>query len=210
MSTLLIKRLVILITLMQPVHGFLQTQTIGNETVIANLLAPQALKSITKIIRPGQRIRFNTGKNSDADRWLAQILTDSCLERNYLVYSSADSVAETDFVIEIANVKTKISYRPAGQKLLILNKGFRRSVTAEFRLIISDQHSRIWVNKQFKAEYTDIIPASVIRDVENKGKSFTTGTKKQSTFINRWLEPVIITTATATVVFLFYSLRSDN
>ncbi len=210
MSTQLLKRFVILMILIQPVCGFLQTQTRGNETIIANLLVAQALESITEIIRPGQRIQIKASENTDANRWLTQILTDSCLERNYLVYSSPDSAAKTDYVIEIADVKTKISYHPTGQKLLILKKGYRRSLTAEFRQIIRDKNSRIWMDKQFKEEYSDVIPASVISDVENKEKRFTTGTKKQSTFINRWLEPVIITTATATVVFLFYSLRSDN
>ncbi len=210
MSTILIKRFIVLFLLMLPTHGFLQNRVIVNEGVIANLLVPKALENIVKTISADQRIQIMANQNNEADHWLAQILTDSCLERNYLVYSSRDSATETDFVIKIADVKVAITYHPTGKKLLIFNKGFRRSVTAEFRLLIREQNSRIRVDKKIKNNYTDILSASSLGSVENKEKFFTIGTKKQSTFINRWLEPVIITAATASVVFLFYSLRSDN
>ncbi len=187
-----------------------QARPAGNETVIAGLLVPSMLEMIRQAVPPEQSVTVQPLMPDAFSQWLSQILLDSCLQRNYFVYSAADSAVPGAFVIKVGEGQTRITYESAGKKLLFFNKGVRRQVNAHSRLILENTRGRVLFSEIITGEYRDVIAGSQREKVENPQYPFTMGTKKTSPFINRWLEPVLITAATSTVIYLFYSLRSEN
>lgn len=204
------KTVLVLIALILSGPALSQARPAGNEAVIAGLLVPSMLQVISRTVPPQQSLTVTSMTPDAFSQWLSQILLDSCLQRNYFVYSAADSAAKGAFVVKVGEGHANILYKSAGKKFLFFNKGIRRQVNAQSRLVLLNAQGRVLISETIGGEYSDVIPGSHKEKVENPQYPFTKGTKKASPFINRWLEPVLITVATSTVIYLFYSLRSEN
>ncbi|MBN1480521.1 hypothetical protein JXA70_09645 [candidate division KSB1 bacterium] len=90
----------------------------------------------------------------------------------------------------------------------INNKQLKRIIDTEIYLHIADAHKRVVTNEHIKKTYTDTVQKSQIQTIENIHFTFTKGEQKKSWF-SAIYEPLIVTTVTGLIIFLFYSYRSQ-
>ncbi len=199
--------LIILICCLTKVYP--QSTVTTNQEVISRTFISKIINVLTDSLRIKEPLTIKAG-TEPLSNWMAQILTDSCLSKNYLVYSSADSGIANKYSVLISDASVKIEYRSGGKKWLFFNKRVHRSFQGSYHLQISNPDGRIVLSRINSVHYQDIIPSGAEKEVENQGLAFTKGTKSVSSFIKRWLEPVLVTATTASVVFLFYTLRSER
>jgi len=182
-----------------------------NQEVISRIFATPFLKILSDSLNINGPISIESRQKELFANWTAQILTDSCLRRKILVYSPPDSSeGSADYSIVISDPRVEITYQSAGRRWLLFRKGLNRWVEGGYHLQITDREHRVLVSRYIVGSEQDIVPNDAIDAIENDTLPFTRGTKLDSPFIKRWLEPLIITATTMTVVYLFYSLRSKK
>ena len=181
-----------------------------NEQLIARGIIDPFWQSITPHIDQQSRLQIFPFDQSEMSLWVSKMLTDSCVHRNYFVYSSADSIVQADCQIRISDATSQISYRSAGRKWLVGSRRFNRKVTVRYHLQILDKNAQILVSRRIENSFNDHLSGINTNELENPELSFTSGTKTSNSFIKRWIEPALITAATSFVIYTFYTLRSNN
>lgn len=186
-----------------------QKTPVTNEKILSNLLVSPVLTHLSDSLNKTDNLLFNSNLKTSFSTWIQQILSDSCLQRNYLVYSmpKSDSLSLTRVII--SNPTSQIIYRDAGRKWLFFNKGIYRNIQADFHLQVIDKNNRLLLSKTIAGQYEDKIKHKDIQQIENPENLFSKGTKSGSKFIKRWLDPLVISAATMTMVYLFYTARSN-
>jgi len=136
---------------------------------------------------------------------LVTVLKDSL--RLAIFAEPVDSLRTTALTYQLA--RCEIVYRK------LPNRRFRRSArwqrTANIFVEVVAQNAatrQINVQKFFKESATDTLAGKVLPRLEEASLPFTIGRKEEAAEGFRWLEPVLITSATGVVVYLFYALRS--
>jgi hypothetical protein len=67
---------------------------------------------------------------------------------------------------------------------------------------------RVYFQRVFEQSLADTVAENTLPRLEDQSFPFTIGRREARERGSRWLEPVLITSATGVVVYLFYSLRS--
>lgn len=182
-----------------------------NQEVISRIFVTPFLEILSDSLNIDDTISIESAQKELFANWTAQILTDSCLRRKILVYSPPDSgKGSAGYSIVVSDPRVQITYQSAGRRWLLFRKGLNRWIEGGYHLQITDREQRVLLSRYITGFEQDIVPNNAIDTIENDALPFSKGTKLESTFIKRWLEPVIITATTMTVVYLFYSLRSQK
>ena len=191
-------------------HGavFAQDTPPGNAGVIAGLLAPRIMDTIEDNYQYGDTLAI-VADEAPMSQWLSRILTDSCVAKNYFVYSYPEVGDNGWLQLHLNDAASRIHYESDGRKWLLFSRPLRRTVTASAHIRLS-RRGHVIASRIEEGTHQDGLLQSWIDKVENPELSFTRGTKKQNPYIKRWVEPVILSAATATVIYLFYTLRSSN
>lgn len=200
-----------MIALMNISQIYSQIQTKKNEDILYKILISPLFEQITESASKENPLYFslNAG-NSLSDRWVNQILIDSCVSAGYSVYFSTDTLNASGSSVGISNTIFDISYRPVDKKWFFLTKNYERNVNCSVHISILDSLGKVILSEQINNSYQDKFKKNDVKHLENDSLPFTKGNLKESNFGKKILEPVLITTATLTVVYLFYSLRSGN
>ncbi|GEM_PF-6259588 len=186
-----------------------QEKTPTNQDILIRLLISPALKLIKSNIPSQKGLSITSPDNSPLSKWLVQILTDSCLQQKYLVYSPPRSDSVSAYVVEVTAAQSEIQYRSGGRKWLVFPGDVKREVQGSSHLQIKDERGRVLSSQEIRGRYADHIPRKVLPVMENEKLEFTRGVHQPSAFRKKWLEPILITATTATVIVLFYTLRSQ-
>lgn len=181
-----------------------------NQEILSRVFTAPILKLLADSLPPAGALVIRESPGGGLEAWLIQNLTDSCLAQKYLVYSSPDSGVSYDYALEISGARVQIQYHSAGRRWLFFKKGVRRTFEGDFHLRAIRHDRQILYSRRVMVSHQDVIPAGLLERVENPDLPFTQGTKSGSSVINRWLEPVLITATTITLIYLFYSLRSKK
>ncbi|NIU01645.1 MAG: hypothetical protein GWN01_12240 [Nitrosopumilaceae archaeon] len=187
-----------------------QANITSNQQILSRLLVTPVLNIFADTLELSNSMKIQGNNDGLLNLWLIQNLTDSCLSKNYLVYSSPDSGFVPNYAIRITNPRVEINYRSAGGKLLVFQKGVKRKIKGSYHLQIQKRGGQVLFSREISGQYQDTIPNNMIDQVENEKLPFTIGTEYESPFVNRWLEPVLVTATTMTVIYLFYTLRSEQ
>lgn len=192
-----------------------RAQPPSNQELLAQLFITPVLNVLSDSLKVDHATRLvivpPTPSGDSLNVWLQQILSDSCLGRNYLVYSTPDSAVGRQQIVAIETPRARIRYVPGGRKWVFFGSSRqRRSIESHFHLTITDGQHRVLYSRPILGSYQDVLAGGAVAVVEKDPFRFTKGTKSGSKFIKRWLEPVLITAATTTVFYMFYSLRSDK
>lgn len=191
--------------------GILQAQedlSPGNDQIILGLFQNDVLSTIENSLDPKALIISDIQPASPLSVWLKTKLTQACLNKDYVVYSSADS-ADSAPLLRVVQPTLQIAYKTAGRNWFLRTKEYARRIVMKMQLEVVAADGKVLVSKPVTVVYEDRITRSELERLQNSPQSFLRGTKSDSGLIKRWLEPVTTTLATATVIYLFYSLRSD-
>lgn len=147
-------------------------------------------------------------KPSDLDRWVRQNLTDSCLAANYLVYSSRENTAGDFTEIRLGNANAGINYETVGRSWYGKRNLVERTVSATVHVALLNRDQQFLASRQLNVQLRDSVNTD-LESLEAGNFTFTEGKWAGENKYSRWLEPVLVGSATATVVALFYRLRSN-
>ena len=106
--------------------------------------------------------------------------------------------------LSIALDATRIRYRRAGRNYL------RREVRLDVRALHREDDGRVIREEVCSRTYTDTIPKQALDELESPMHAVSLGERPPTGLRGRWLEPALLTTALGTVVYLFFSIRSQT
>lgn len=185
----------------------------SNEDIAKKLLVETALEQVYlhagefgTLVFPDVR---SGAENSALSAWMQQNLIDSAIAADYSVYLETDESPDSAIAVEITDQNITFEYVSIGNKWLLFNKGYKRNVKSGFHISMREEkNGRVLLSQQFSKNFEDTV--SNIGVIENEELVFTRGKKLNSALGRRLIEPVLITAATITMVYLFYSLRSGK
>ncbi len=85
-----------------------------------------------------------------------------------------------------------------------------RAVTLGVRYSVTGADGRLYREHRCRDVRSDVISRADLRRIESSAFPETQATPPESGWMRRFLEPAVITAATALGVYLFFSLRSDR
>jgi len=203
--------LLILATLVASIPGSpLQAQNVGmsNDSLVSELLIERILPVIESNLVNPSPLRFTTPKTSPLATWIQAKLTEACLQKEYVVYSTADS-AKRISLVRLSSPQVQIVYQAAARSWNLRTSEYSRDVMLTMQLEVVDANGVVQASIPIEETYADRISRSDLASLQTNPFNFLRGTKKDSGLIKRWLEPVAMTAATMTGIYLFYSLRSN-
>jgi hypothetical protein len=131
-----------------------------------------------------------------------------CEEKEFELYSSRFSVPEKlhpfIYLFEFTPVQNNVVYIEKKEKI---NGNVLRTVQVQL-LIKIEKNERILFNKRIKKDYSDTVNVDQIDHIETDFFSFTKGKRSQS-LVSKLFEPALVLAATGTIIYLFYSFRSN-
>lgn len=191
------------------IHDGITKTPLSNEAIAKKLLIEPALQQIYFHADKSSRLIIqNQGENSDLSMWMEQNVIDSCFANNYSVYSKLSDSMDSTIIVEITQPSITFAYHSIGNKWLFFNKGYKRLITSNFHISITEKNGKLLFSQNFSDNFADTL--SNIAEIENERLIFTKGEKIKSSIGKQLIEPVLITASTVTVVYLFYSLRSGK
>jgi len=143
---------------------------------------------------------------------LVEVLRNQKVEYIYLVHSDRDSAvgkdhdAEAIWIYEFKVSTIGIAYFKAATKN---GETISRQGRVEFLLrIINKLSGEVVFSQTLVGSKLDWIPIARVASLENPQVGFTRGEMKLPPNKNRLIQPLLITTVTGVIAYLFYSLRS--
>jgi hypothetical protein len=185
----------------------------SNEDIAEKLLVETAVKQVYlhankfgTLVFPNVR---TGGEYSALSEWMQQSLIDNAISADYSVYLETGDPPDSAIAVEITGQNITFEYESIGNKWLFFNKGYKRSVKSGFHISIREEkNGKVLLSQQFSENFEDTV--SNIAVIEDEKLTFTKGKKLNTSLGKRLIEPVLITAATITMVYLFYSLRSGK
>lgn len=183
-----------------------------NETAIARLISRPILTLLQPHVQAPMPLLIDISDTSDEvlQHWMRQVIEDSMLKNNFIVYKKPGKHLNLYFSLRVTRPLIRVTYRLKGRKWLLFTRKVERTVRVAFHVQLISPEQQIVYSQKLEQQYRDEIPGHALKKLENPLLPFTSGTKESSTFINRIVEPVLISGATITVVYLFYILRSGR
>lgn len=177
-----------------------------NQEIIKGLVINEIFNSIEKLSAKPDSIQIILRGQSDIEKWIVEKLRTEVLDRGItLLENNQDS----SFQIIIEKVETQITYRGKNRSILLNYSNYEREIRAIISFFLKNEHNTVLFNFSEELTNIDLITRNSIEKVENRLLPFTVGSKAESKFIKRFLEPIIATAVTISVVYLFFSLRSS-
>jgi len=105
--------------------------------------------------------------------------------------------------------RCEIVYRPLSRRRFWQRARWQRTANVMIEISARETSTRqVQFQKIFTESAADTVAEKFLSRLEDQNLSFTVGRRERDDKESRWLEPVLITSATGIVVYLFYSLRS--
>jgi len=191
--------------------AFLQEpgEVISNENLVRTLVVSKIVKIVNRNIPQGENLFIQINASENLNSWLRTQLTDSLISKTFSIYQKKPNEIPV-YQIAIDSPQLDFRYRKKSKRLFFWTRNYGREFQYQFHVTIISPEGKVVASQLIKNGYSDVVPAGKWEVVESKGLPFTRGTKQQSSRFKRVLEPVILTGATMTILYLFYTLRSGK
>jgi len=177
-----------------------------NQEIIKELVINEIFNSIEKLSDKPDSIQIILRGQSDIEKWVVEKLRTEVLEQDItLLENNQDS----SFQIIIEKIETQITYRGKNRSIFLYYSNYEREIRALISFFLKNERNTVLFNFSEELKRIDLINRNSIEKVENRLLPFTVGSKAESRFIKRFLEPIIVTAVTISAVYLFFSLRSS-
>jgi hypothetical protein len=185
-------------------------QTKSNLDIIRLYLVDYLSAVIDSSLEESGNIQMQLEQNDETGLWWKETLREFLLEKKITINSNFDQNFSDSYKLVLERTRIKIDYYPKKRKYFFKTSSYQRQISGLCSFILINKQGNLSLSRLKEFNYEDEISASDLRRVENEHFLFTNGTKMESKFIKRLVEPMIITATTAGVVYLFYSLRSGS
>lgn len=149
-------------------------------------------------------------QKDEMGEWWMESLREALLKKQIKIRADSVPSEKGDYQMVLKKAGTFIKYRPEKRNLLLKTSAYQRIIEGTLSFILKKKKENILLSRTKQFFYSDDLKASAMKEVENKFYLFSYGTKTESKFIKRLVEPVLVTATTAGVIYLFYSMRSGS
>jgi len=163
---------------------------------IVNQLSPDSSAAI--FIRSQSQ---NQAGNWLIENWLVKSLYQRGLSKIYLEKPNSDSALVIQFKIDTLGVE----YLPITTKNLV-ERRFKLNLTVR-ALEAASGFVRLF--QQISEAYTDSVKIVAVKRLENSDYPFTQSQLPVQQGLKKFIEPVIVMSTTAAIIYLFFRLRSN-
>ena len=155
---------------------------------------------IIKLVSPDQE---------DID-YLTIILGNALSENSFNVYRNYSSgLSFQGIVLEIIKFAVDVTYSRSPNDRDSDQEYVNRKIVVQLSGQIYDvPTTKILQAVNATKSYGDVVPYRDIKKLEKSPYSFTRGKRGEYTHWEKWIEPIIVVTAVAVAVFLFYTIRT--
>ncbi len=182
----------------------------GNLAVLREIAADPLAQKVDSLVPRAANLTIVLEEENPLGEWLKIQVAEAALSEGYTLFDAAGEPDEPGYQVIIAAAGADITYAVADRNLLFRVSRYRRTVRSTVLAQIITPDERIAYTGTLEKQFEDLIDSGDIGQVENTLYSFSVGTKTESRFIKRLVEPVLITATTVGVVYLFYTLRSSS
>ena len=184
-------------------------QSLSNLDLLQGMISQPVIKALDSLTAIPVKIKIESKTNSDICRWMVQQLQKDLLARNFWLFTDSDST-RADLTLVIDDLQSSIVYRVVDRNLFFRSSRYQRAVELLLAFHYKNNQESILYTYSKSIKKIDVVRRSEIAQLENKFYSFSQGQKIESSLWSKFIEPVIVTAATAGVVYLFFSLRSGS
>jgi hypothetical protein len=183
-----------------------QLQSKTNQDIIKDLVLSKIFEGIEVFPAQIKTLHLSLMDDNEVGRWISEQLRSEILHRNMILIDSEEEISQISIILE--NIETQITYRGKNKSIFFKYKNYEREIIVLLSFYLEDDNNKIVFNFSDEMRNVDIIPRSNVERIENSLLPFTIGRKKESKFMKKLLEPMIVSVATLGVIYLFFSLRS--
>ncbi len=181
----------------------------SNEALFIRALVIPVLKTVENTIPQPGPLLVQVQQQDALGRWLVHQLVDSTLAGGWQVFQTQDSLPGRWYRVQISQVEGSIVYRTVGRRLLLFPSKTRRHLAARLHLLLQAPDGQVLYSNTLTTTLADTIPHGWRHLLENGELPFTRGVSNSDTTTQKWVEPLLVTASTATIVYLFFVLRND-
>ncbi|GAB4331881.1 MAG: hypothetical protein Kow0037_08800 [Calditrichia bacterium] len=177
----------------------------SNLEVIQQIFVKPTLEIVEAEVTAGQALCIQSSLQTEAANWLRLQLQEMAIKSGYRLL---EGPGENCALVSLEQFLPKIEYSPLKKWFGLKTEAYLRNIEGELKLKLV-KGNEVKLIRKLTPAFADTLSGADFRTVESEGYSFSHGTKLEKNSLKRLLEPGLITGATATVVYLFYSLRSN-
>ena len=185
----------------------LSAQTLSNADVLKHQMIPVLVDTIKTIVPAKSKVVLSVEPRGTFADWMRQQFTQELLRKKIRVYKTASS--DVNYRILVSGVTVLITYQPVSRNWLGRVKHWKRIVQLIGQLEVISSLGEVKMLYPLQLAYTDTVTAK-LKTLEQADLPFTHGTVEDTTHWQRWVEPILISVATITVVTLFFTIRSQQ
>lgn len=182
----------------------------SNLQLLHDLFVKPVTAALDSLPEAPQKIVILRKDKSEFGNWVVNKLQEAILEKKIQVFDTLHTPAPDVFIIDLEKLETEIGYRVKKRNWIFRPVRYFRKIDGILAFSVRKQNGSVLYSREREVKFRDEISAADLKTVENRMYAFSQGTKTETKFVKRFLEPVIITGATAGVIYLFYTLRSGS
>ncbi len=182
-------------------------QPVDNLTILNNMASIVAQKIIDRFSPDSSAsILIRSQSQQQTGKWLienglAKSLYQIGISKIYLEKQDSNSTFVTEYQILTLGAK----YLPTKKKDFIERK-FQINLAVR---VYEGSSGLVKFVDEFNEEYTDSVHVADVARIENEHYSFTQADLPEQKGIKKYIEPFIVMTTTAGIIYLFFRLRSN-
>jgi len=186
------------------------TQTRSNMQLLNDLFVKPVVVALDSLSETPQKIVISGKDKSEFGKWVVNKLQEAILKKRIRVFDTLQTAASDIYIIDLGKMSVKLEYQVQKRNWMFRPSQYLRKIEGILSFSIRKESGSVVFSREREIHFRDKISATDLKTVENEMYSFSQGTKQESKFVKRFLEPVVITGATAGVIYLFYILRSGS
>ncbi len=195
------------VLMLLPAGGRGQSLPDNNLLVLHHLIIEPLVQMVWQTVPPRERIYLSVSGQTGLARWITDTTVPLLLAKKFRVYKTDnDSV---NYRIGVTGARVRITYRPLARNWLTRVTRWQRRIEVRGTVEIVTSAGEVKGVQQLQSDYEDILTISP-RQLENVEYPFTRGQVDDTTRWKKWVEPILISAATITVVALFFTIRSQQ
>ncbi len=186
--------------------GQTQSGVIPNLQVLEQQMVQPIVQSIMHTIPIGERLTLQITGDTELAAWLSEQLIQHLLVKKFRVYNTA--TLDVNYIVRIKIDTVSITYFPMSHQWWGGVKEWQRKVQLKGRLTIISAKQELLTVQQLDTVFEDQFSGGW-QKLETQQWSFTRGKVIDRSPWRRWVEPILISAATITVIALFFTVRSQ-
>ena len=190
-----------------PLFLYQSNGTTQDNLAIFQNLTLEIVHSVFEDISPDSSttVSINSQDNREEGKWLIENgFIRYLLNKNLNIELGQAHNSDKQIIIEFQISRIGVQYFPISKK-----DELKRQINLELQVRVRTGISnKILLLKDYKKQYTDSVRITDIKRIENNNYPFTQGKLPEKWSFKILIEPVIVLITSATVIYLFFTLRS--